>query len=765
MKQYFFLLLVIQIVTQTVNATNWNGSVVSLYPTNAVADGDEFGFSVSVSGDKMAVGARGDDEIDNFAGAVYTYTWSGSMWVADSTPVLYPTNAATNSDSFGKSVSMSGDKMAVGSTGDDEAGSSAGAVYTYTWNGTAWVADSTPVLYPTNAVAVGDEFGSVISMSGDKMAVGSTGDDDTGSDAGAVYTYTWNSTAWVADSTPVLYPTNAVADSDSFGKSVSMSGDKMAVGSINDDTNGSNAGAVYTYTWNSTAWVADSTPVLYPTNAVADSDQFGWAVSMSGDKMAVGSFGDDYTASSAGAVYTYTWDSTAWVKDAVILYPTNAVADVDQFGKAVSMSGDKMAVGSALDDGTGSNAGAVYTYTWNSTTWVADSTPVLYPTNAATDSDLFGEALSMDGLFLAVGARSDDDTGTGAGAVYTFSIPTEAPTLSPIGAPTGSPTSSPSDSPTSSPTGSPTTAVPTVSPTIDTGTPLTVSTITYFVRDDEDRASVIEDLIAALAISFPDTSDYSVKKNIVSVETGIITQELITETNNNTLLEEKIKAIRCGNAVDSCTITINYGGGRRLTERELAAGIYIEITYEISSELLATVDGLDLDDPAFEQQLADALGISNLTNIEITSDGGEITISATLEALPNSDPLGTELLATAQALYTDMVDVTTALLIALGASDSELLSSNINLCAPDRDCSGNGSCNSYTGVCACVGNWWGINCETPCECFNGGECVKAFCHCKFPFFGLRCNNDSGCSTCNAPTPPPTPGGTSIPEAP
>jgi hypothetical protein len=272
-------------------------------------------------------------------------------------------------------------------------------------------------------------------------------------------------------------------------------------------------------------------------------------------------------------------------------------------------------------------------------------------------------------------------------------------------------------------------------------------------------------LIAALAISFPDTSDYSVKKNIVSVETGIITQELITETNNNTLLEEKIKAIRCGNAADSCNITINYGGGRRLTERELAAGIYIEITYEISSELLATVDGLDLDDTVFEQQLADALGISNLTNIEITSDGGEITISATLEALPNSDPLGAELLATAQALYTDMINVTTALLNALGASDSDILSSNIDLCAPDRDCSGNGSCNSNTGVCACVGNWWGINCETPCECFNGGECVKAFCHCKFPFFGLRCNSDSGCSTCNAPTPPPTPGGTSIPEAP
>jgi hypothetical protein len=757
MKQFFFLLLVLQIVTWSVYATEWVADSVVLLPTNTDPINDLFGGAVSVSGNQMAVGAKGAD-----GGAVYTYAWSGSAWVADGV-VLAPTALAA-SDYFGTSVSMSGTKLAVGAMYDDDAGSNAGAVYTFVWSGSAWVEDAT-VLLPTLPVAANDYFGHSVSMSGDKLAISAYADDGTGSDAGAVYTYVWSGSAWVADAA-VLAPTNTATGDDYFGQSVSMSGDKLAIGSPYDDDAGADAGAVYTYVWSGSAWVADAV-VLVPTYGTVAGDAFGNAVSVSGDKMAIGAYAAETAGADAGVVYTYVWSGSAWVADAAVLVPTNTDPINDYFGGTVSVSGNQMAVGAK---GAGSNAGAVYTYAWSGSAWVEDSV-VLAPTALAAN-DAFGGAISVNGDRLTVGAMYDDDAGSNAGSVYTFSIqpptpsPTDAPTGSPtIGTPTESPSNSPTGTPTDSPTGSPTTAVPTVSPTIDTGTPLTVSTITYFVRDDEDRESVIEDLIAALAISFPDTSDYSVKKNIVSVETGIITQELITETNNNTLLEEKIKAIRCGNAVDSCTITINYGGGRRLTERELAAGIYIEITYEISSELLATVDGLDLDDPAFEQQLADALGISNLTNIEITSDGGEITISATLEALPNSDPLGAELLATAQALYTDMVDVTTALLIALGASDSELLSSNINLCAPDRDCSGNGSCNSYTGVCACVGNWWGINCETPCECFNGGECVKAFCHCKFPFFGLRCNNDSGCSTCNAPTPPPTPGGTSIPEAP
>lgn len=161
---------------------------------------------------------------------------------------------------------------------------------------------------------------------------------------------------WGEDSV-VLVTTNPDAADDQFGSSVSVGGDKMAVGVRYDDTvGGSTTGAVYTYTWSGTGWVADAV-VLYPTNPTAAGDNFGMAVSMSADKMAIGASGDD---SYVGAVYTYTWSggAGAWVKDAAVLYPTNPVATNDNFGGSVSMSGYHMAIGAPGDD---SLSGAVYT--------------------------------------------------------------------------------------------------------------------------------------------------------------------------------------------------------------------------------------------------------------------------------------------------------------------------------------------------------------------------------------------------------------------
>jgi len=416
MKNGLVLLLVVQVMTRCVYAM-WGKDDAVLYPTNA--DSDLFGNVVTMSGDKMAVGLYSDHTIAINAGVVYTYTWSGSAWVADAA-VLYPTNPAADHDHFGMAVSMSGDKMAVGAIYDDTVGNDAGAVYTYTWSGGAgaWMADAA-ILYPTNPTTAFGYFGEGISMSGDKMAVWARGDDTEGSNAGAVYTYTWSGAGgWVADAA-VLTPSNPVATGDAFGGSLSMSGDKMAVGVPGDETEGSNAGAVYTYTWSGSAWVADAV-VLTPSNPVATGDAFGSAVSMSGDKLAVGVHYDDTVDTDAGTVYTYTWSGSAWVVDAAGLYPTNHVSVGDGFGYSVSMSGDKLAVGAYDDNTVGDGSGAVYTYTWSGSAWVADAA-VLYPSNPIITYDNFGIKVSMSGGKMAVGAQYDDTAGDDAGAVYTFS--------------------------------------------------------------------------------------------------------------------------------------------------------------------------------------------------------------------------------------------------------------------------------------------------------------------------------------------------------
>src|SRR5690606_35615834 len=90
-------------------------------------EGDQFGYSVSLSGDTIAVGAYGEasaatgvngDQGDNSAGsrgAVYVFKRTVSVWTQEA--YLKATNTGTFNffDSFGISVSLSGDTLAVGS--------------------------------------------------------------------------------------------------------------------------------------------------------------------------------------------------------------------------------------------------------------------------------------------------------------------------------------------------------------------------------------------------------------------------------------------------------------------------------------------------------------------------------------------------------------------------------------------------------------------------------------------------------------------------
>ena len=120
--------------------------------------GDNFGYSVSISGDTLAVGVRledsnqttitngtsaSSDDSNANSGAVYVYKRTGTSWAQEAY-----IKAANNdaSDFFGSSVSISGDTLAVGayredsnqttitngtSASSDNSSSDSGAVYVY----------------------------------------------------------------------------------------------------------------------------------------------------------------------------------------------------------------------------------------------------------------------------------------------------------------------------------------------------------------------------------------------------------------------------------------------------------------------------------------------------------------------------------------------------------------------------------------------------------------------------------------------------------
>lgn len=278
--------------------------------------------------DSAATGINGD-QTDNSAvqaGAVYVFTRdAGGTWSQQAY-----LKASTISDEFGWSVSLFGDTLAVGAPVDD----GAGAVFVFTRDGFGtWSQQAN--LTASNAGAA-DNFGHSVSLYGDTLAASAIREDSAATginggqsdnsavDSGAVYVFTrdgsgtWTQQAYLKASNP--------DQNDIFGRSISLFGDTLAVGAQAEDSsatgvNGnqmdnsaSSAGAVYVFTRDATGnWTQQAYLKASNTDAI---DQFS-PTALSGDTLAVGAVGEgsaatgvngdqtDNSAGGAGAVYVF----------------------------------------------------------------------------------------------------------------------------------------------------------------------------------------------------------------------------------------------------------------------------------------------------------------------------------------------------------------------------------------------------------------------------------------------------------------------------
>jgi hypothetical protein len=235
------------------------------------------------------------------------------------------------------------------------------------------------------------------------------------------------------------------------------------------------------------------------------------------------------------------------------------------------------------------------------------------------------------------------------------------------------------------------------------------------------------------------------------VESGYISQTLFNDAGSDkALFEAAVASARCGTAV-GCVATLTLDSRRMLLEhRDLAVQLPVEITWTFDYSVYQTIDGFDFDDPLFIQEIQNAFALPNSQDYTAFGVDGEITIKFTLnEDSDGTYPLDSTVIDTLQALHTNHSAVSTVLFNSLRTSEDSLTGVILNKCPTERTCNGVGTCNPTTGVCVCTGDWWGIDCETPCTCDNGGQCLGAYCYCEFPWYGFRCHLDSGCETCIA----------------
>jgi hypothetical protein len=234
--------------------------------------------------------------------------------------------------------------------------------------------------------------------------------DGIGSNAGHVRIYSWDGSAWNQQGSDI----DGEAASDLSGISVSMDSDgsHVAIGAHLNDGNGSNAGHVRIYSWDSTNW----TQVGNDIDGEAAYDNSGRSVSIDSDgsHVAIGAYYNDGTASNAGHVRIYSWDGSAWTQLGNDI-DGEAANDNSGFSVSIDSDGSHVAIGASSNDGNGSDSGHVRFYSWNGSAWAQVGNDI--DGEAASDNSGSSVSMNSDGSHVAIGAYLNDGYGQDSGHV------------------------------------------------------------------------------------------------------------------------------------------------------------------------------------------------------------------------------------------------------------------------------------------------------------------------------------------------------------
>jgi hypothetical protein len=280
-------------------------------------------------------------------------------------------------------------------------------------NGQIW----TPVGAAINGEATGDKSGSSVSLNADGtiMAIGAVENDGGGFDAGHVRIYQNTAGSWVQIGQDI----DGEAAGDKFGSSVSLNGDGSIVaigGRYNDGNGGFENGHVRIYQNISGTW----TQIGQDIDGENGLDQFGNSVELSADGsiVAIGGFFNDDNGGNAGHVRIYQNISGIWTQ---IGQDIDGEASGDEFGTSLSLNDDGsiVAIGAPFNDGSGGfNNGHARIYENISGTWSQIGIDI----DGEASNDELGSSISLsdDGSIVAIGATGNDGTGLDVGHVRIY---------------------------------------------------------------------------------------------------------------------------------------------------------------------------------------------------------------------------------------------------------------------------------------------------------------------------------------------------------
>lgn len=351
---------------------------------------DESGIGVAIDGEYVLSGAPGES---GARGAAYLFDCTTPVCT---TPPqrLAPLDLAAG-DRFGASVALSGTTLAASAPG-----SAIGAVYMFELISGAWAPRGR--LAPVNP---GEHFGIAVALDGDTLVVGA---DRADGRAGATYVYSRSGGTWNVAARLVASDAHA---GDGFGRAVAIDAGSILVGAplAPGAAAGSFArGAVYAFAGGGAAWTEQAKLV---SSTSADGDLFGLAVSLAGDRAAVGS---PMAQSRTGAAVVFERSAGSWSERARVLAPIGVVGD--RFGWSVAIDGNRLLVGAPYAFGACGRA-LLYRTTGAANGWFA-TTDV--DVAAPLPETLAGWSVAIDGTRIATAAPGYAAGDDHRGAVYRF---------------------------------------------------------------------------------------------------------------------------------------------------------------------------------------------------------------------------------------------------------------------------------------------------------------------------------------------------------
>ena len=211
---------------------NGNCTLLTKLQASDKTGGDRFGYSVAISDTCVVAGAPYATELSGYYyGAAYIFDMNFAQ------TAIITSSAIHLGDHFGWSVAASNSKIVVGAIGANGPADS-GRAYIFDTSGTQLA-----TLAASDA-STSDEFGYSVAISNNRILVGARYEDLDGQawqQKGSAYIFDLNGTQIkkISARDPENY--------DEFGRRVAISDTKIVVGTNQEDTGGSNAGAAYIY--------------------------------------------------------------------------------------------------------------------------------------------------------------------------------------------------------------------------------------------------------------------------------------------------------------------------------------------------------------------------------------------------------------------------------------------------------------------------------------------------------------------------------------